>query len=128
MLLDDMERLLDDGGFGDALYIGLLPSNASANCTLVTQYPGSPPARTSAGVAYELPRIQVMVRHTSYRLAADRIERIKQYLDGQTEVTIDQTKYLWIHALSEPFLIGRDEIGRPKLGCNFEIVKERMVL
>ncbi len=128
MILDDIKMHLENGGFGENLYIFDLPVNAPASCVVVRQYSGQKPLRTSGGVVAEFPRIQIEVRDPSGRAATEKAEAIKQYLDGTKDIVLNQTAYYWIEALGDPFLMGRDSMERPRVVCNYEIMKQRSVI
>ena len=127
MLLDDICGYLADnecGTEGEDLFKSDLPEAPDA-AVAVFEYRGQAPIRSSGGVVAEQPRFQIEVRGSDYESGRLKIERIKQLLDGLADKMLNATRYVWIAALEEPFLLRRDEQGRTVFACNFEVLKER---
>ena len=110
------------------LFVGGMPDSGPTSCVVVYEYGGAPPSRSSGGIACEHARIQVCVRDPSYGDARDLAERIHQEIDGTGDIEINGTRYLWIEALSPPFLLGRDSSNRVLIACNYDVAKERSKL
>jgi hypothetical protein len=130
MLLDDICGYLaenDCGTEGEDLFKSDLPEMPDA-AIAVFEYRGQAPIRTSGGVAAEQPRFQIEVRDSDYEAGRLKIEGIKQLLDGLADQSLNDTRYVWIAALDEPFVLRRDEQGRTIFACNFEVLKERTAL
>jgi len=131
MLLEDLGLYLEDNGIGirgTNLFTGVLPAAAPGNCVLLSEYPGAGSLRTSAGVASEQPRVQVMVRNADYAAARELAEEIYTLLDGVANEDINEVRYHWIEALSPPSILGGGNIDgsdRIRIVTNFMVMKER---
>ena len=131
MLLDDLGKYLEDqeiGMIGKDIFLGALPSTAQADCVLLSEYAGAGAVRSSAGVAAELPRLQVVVRDAEYQEARETAEAIYQLLDGVANQDINGIRYYWIEALAPPSLLSSGNIDggeRFRIVTNFTIMKER---
>jgi hypothetical protein len=126
MLLDDIGIHLERNGFGllnTDIFLGNLPDTVPDTCIGLFEYAGSPASMASGGVAAERPRVQVVVRDTGYRNARRTAESIYQLLNGAGDITINGTNYMWIEAFSPPFYLARDQAGRIKIVCNYEVTK-----
>ena len=130
MLLDDICGYLAENEYGtegEDLFKSDLPESPDS-AVAIFEYRGQAPIRTSGGIAAEQPRFQVEVRDSDYQAGRLKIEGIEQLLDGLANQTLNGTRYVWIAALDEPFLLRRDEQGRTVFACNFEVLKERTAL
>ncbi len=141
MLLDEVGAHLQANGFGtigaDLFIGGLLPAPGKINpsdpnsptipvdATALYENPGEPPVHVKGRQrpACELPRFQVLVRSNSYQRARERAERIYRLLDGYSG-KIEGVDYGLIRALPSPFLLSRDEGGRPRIATNYRVIKE----
>jgi hypothetical protein len=109
------------------VFLGFLPKEITADCVTVYEYKGLPSIHASSNLPgkalAEQPRIQVVARSESYKLARKKANDCMLVLDGLSETTINGTRYLYIHALEPPFPM-RDKSDRFLLGCNYQVVKE----
>lgn len=131
MLLDDLVDYLTSQGVATTsapLYKGLLPDEPDL-CGVVYETGGLPPVHAmnaSAGQAkVERPRVQVVWRASEYDYATarDKAHAAFKLLDGLPARSINGTEYLWGAAVQSPFLMGRDELKRPLIACNYDLVK-----
>lgn len=88
----------------------------------VREYPGSEPGYSKSGPNVRRPRFQISCRSKSTRAALLRAESAYGHLTGFSGV-LSGTSYSKIRALQEPFPIGRDEGGRERVVCNYEVTK-----
>lgn len=78
----------------------------------------------SAGAAVaERPRVQIVTRAATYQGARMLSHLIFRALDGLNNTTINGTRYLQITAVSSPAAMGTDASGRPRVVCNYDIIK-----
>ena len=100
-----------------------------ATAIVVLQSPGGPPQHSfTGGVPFEQPRVQVIVRSTSYATAESYAQTIWDGLDGianSTTVSSSGPRYVEISALQSPFDLGRDDNEWARIACNYQVKKER---
>ena len=139
MLLDEIATYLgaQSAAFtvGTNLTKGFMPDSAPAPDTIATLYEtgGLAPTYTfSSGtkptVVFEHPRLQAIVRSTSYQTARTLAETVYTTLDGIAQTRLPGSTgplYLDITAVQAPFSIGRDENGRHLVSINFDVRKQR---
>ena len=141
MLLDEVAGYLTAQtttftvGAAGNLTLGFMPDSAPAPDTVATLYEtgGLAPTYTfSSGpkptVMFEHPRLQAIIRSTSYRTARTLAETVFTTLDGVTQTRIPTSTgplYLDITAVQSPFSIGRDDNGRHMVSINFDVRKQR---
>lgn len=135
VLLDDLADYLSSGtswaigGLAGPIFKGLMPESPDA---VIAMYEtgGQRPAHTmnaSAGRAVvERPRVQVVCRGSNqdYNTARANAHRVFKLFDGLPARSINGVAYKWGEAVHSPFLLGRDQNGRPLIACNYDIVKE----
>jgi len=93
--------------------------------TLLTEY-GGPPVLThdaAPGIAYERPRVQVLVRAKDYRLARQRIEGLVQGLARVVNQTVLGARYQRLELVSGPVDVGLDGKGRAQVTANLQAYK-----
>lgn len=131
MLLDDIADYLSSGGLGTVgtdIYKGFMPETPNIVLT-VYETGGQEPSRGMAAspgqMQNERPRVQVVVRCSEYdyQTARTKLNDAFRLLDGFGDRDINGVRYKWIGAIHSPALMGRDEQGRVKLVCNFDVVK-----
>jgi hypothetical protein len=133
MLLDDIARLIEDAGIGieaNTVFKGSSPLTPT-NCITVIEYQGAKTYRGGSGVMAEQPRVQVSVRNSSYEDARALAEAIYQELDGTSDTIVNDTRYLWIEALSPPAYLGQNQTDQSnsfRVVTNFAVIKERTEL
>lgn len=117
------------GTLGTNLFKGLLPDLPDA-CVALYETGGLEPIRAMRSAPGQpvasRPRLQVVCRNTQYEYAAARAKAQAIYvlLEGLGDTTLSGTRYLWIGAVQEPFLMGRDDAGRVQVAQNFDVTKE----
>lgn len=123
---------LSSGGVGTAgtdLFAGLMPASPD-NAVTVYETGGRATVHAmhgSAGQAVvEQPRVQVVSRGAtdSYEAARAVAQKAFLLLDGLPSRTINGVSYFWGSAVQSPFLMGRDEQGRPLVAFNADIFKQ----
>lgn len=133
MLLDELGDYLSTGGVGTVgvdLFLGYMPEKPSA-CVALYETGGAGPIRAFRGVPGDpvavRPRVQVVARADEYDYAAARlkVQTAYQLLEGMGDRTLNGVNYKWAGAVQEPFLLGRDDQGRVKVACNFDIIKAK---
>lgn len=109
------------------VYYGFLPDMPNRAVALF-ETGGGPPIHThSSGpgnAVMEQPRVQVVVRSTSYAAGRQAIQRIYESLDGFRPRLLGGVRYHWAAAVQAPFLLERDANQRPVFACNFSFMKE----
>lgn len=131
MLLDELGDYLSTNGVGTEgtdLFFGYLPEAQGARVMTALYETGGLGAAhgmaASPGQAKaERPRLQVVVRSTSYQAARLKAQDAWRLLDGLGDVTLNGVRYLGVYAVQSPFLMGRDEQNRPLVACNYDVTK-----
>lgn len=132
MILDDFADYLTSQGVltSAEVYAGFMPENPDQVVALY-ETGGLPPIHAFSPVpgamVVERPRLQVVFRCQPYDYQAARLRANAAYLaiDGMGDRSINGVRYLWAGAVSAPFPMGRDGVGRVLLACNFDVVKEK---
>jgi hypothetical protein len=128
VLIDDLSDYLSSGGITGTIYKGFLPPTPDT-AIAIYETGGVAPIRAMGNVAgravVERPRIQVVCRAGQYDYQAARLKAqdVFALLDGMPARTVNGVSYLDSAAVQSPFLMGRDESGRPKIACNYDVVK-----
>lgn len=131
-LLEEIGDYLSTGGVGTVgtdLFLGYLPEAPDA-VVAVYETGGLPPVRAMRSAPGQpvvvRPRVQVLARAAEHDYAAARskVGRAYDLLEGLGDRTLGGVRYLWVGAVQEPFLMGRDSQGRVMLACNFDVVKD----
>lgn len=131
MLLEELGDYLSTNGVGvqgTSLFLGYMPEEQGSVVQVALYETGGMGAAhgmaPSPGLAKaERPRVQVVVRSTSYSAARLKADAVWKLLDGLGDVTLNGTRYLGVYAVQSPFLMGRDTQGRPLVACNFDVTK-----
>lgn len=135
MLGDDIVDLLSTSGVGTVatnLFVGDVPDivdqaiavRETGGAFTVHTFGSGPSGAYGAGsAALEQPRVQVVSRATAYATARAKMQDAFNVLDGRRQRTINGVTYHWIRAVQSPFDLGRDQNGRQRFACNFDIVK-----
>lgn len=134
MLLDDLAIFIASAStsyvVGTNVFKGYMPETPNTAIT-VYENPGLAPEWALGGSApiRERPRIQVIVRSTSYQTARSHAETVHKKLDrgaiNSTSVSSSGPRYLRIAAAQQPFPLARDANERIRIACNYDIEKER---
>lgn len=95
------------GTVGTDLFYGSLPDTPVA-CVAIKELPGQPPQAEFGGPAWERPRLEIIVRGTSYFTGRQQAEAVYRALLGITNETLSGTFYLSAEPQT-PEQIGRDE-------------------
>lgn len=128
-VLDDVRLYLIDGGVTFPIYLGAMPEGPDRAVALY-ETGGLPPIHGMhagpGGPLVERPRVQVVARaeQGGYAAARAEVERAKDLLDWMPDGTVNGTRYLHGEAVQEPFGFGVDANNRPRVACNFQLVKE----
>jgi hypothetical protein len=128
-MLTEIATYLETAGCGTVgvdLFLGDLPDAPVAAASLV-EYGGLPPQRTFGTVAWEQPRVQVLVRDAAYFAARERAERIYRALVAVANTTLSGTRYFSVTA-TPPSILERDEHDRPILTIRANVTKALSVL
>src|SRR5574337_2076253 len=128
MILDELGLYLQTnsiGTLGTDLFTGTLPDTPD-NAVALYEYGGVTPVSTlGPGQAkFERPRVQVLVRATTYSAARSKIESIYKLLHGLANTSLSSVRYLLVEAVQSPAFMEKDTNNRVKLICNFQIHKE----
>lgn len=123
MLAEDIAQFLASKGLGVlGTNIGIEYPPLPDDFLTVREYGGSPPGYSKSGPNVRRPRFQVSCRSKSTQAALMRAEDAYRHLSGFSGV-LNGTAYSSIRALQDPFPIGRDENGRERVVCNFEVTR-----
>jgi hypothetical protein len=114
---DDSNSTLDFT-FGTNLFISLLPETPVL-ATAIFDTSGMTPDPTNN----RNPSVQILVRGKvgGYETAWAKMEAIMAELHALANTTINNTLYILIWKLTEPFHVGNDTQGRPIFSCNLRI-------
>lgn len=113
------------GELGATLFVGYMPETAPDDAVAVMEYGGMMGAQPLEDpMAYEMPRLQVMVRSASYFDGMTKARDAYRALGKVVNTTLGGVRYQRITPVQPPFLIRRDDNGRPEIGFNVEITKE----
>ena len=106
---------------GTSLFLNYMPSDPNRAQALI-ETPGSPPARAFSGdaVSWEQARFQLTCRSTSSATARADIQAGWDLLEAVFNETLSSNTFLRISAVQSPFLLARDEQGRPTFASNFD--------
>lgn len=123
------------GTLGTDLFLGVMEDQPDI-CTALYESGGQAPIRAMRGTPGQVvqrPRLQVVCRATqlNYLTARDQAGAIYRLLDGLGDTVMSTstgssggTRYLFIAAVAEPFLMGRDLTSRVLVAANYDVVKD----
>lgn len=101
--------------------------NAPDEVTTIYEYPGvgDDPGFGVAGIQFEHPRIQVVCRGKAddYDTPRLQLEKIRQAMTTIQAKTLSGTKWQMVVSLGGPISLGKDNNGRVRLACNFQVDK-----
>lgn len=123
---EDVATLLQSAGvgtLGTTLFVGTLPEAPDA-AVAVLATGGAGPQYTISGTAYSVERAQVVVRATSYNAAQTTAAAAYSACLAWRNGVQNGTRYLSFTVLQNPFLLGLDDIMRPRFVFNVEGMKE----
>lgn len=129
-MIEDVGAYLDAGSTrfaaGTSLFYNYLPDEPN-RATSIIETPGQAPARAfgSTGPSWEQGRIQVASRSTSSATARADIDAAFVLLEAVDNETLTSNLFLRISAVQSPFLLARDERGRPVFAANFDVWRVR---
>ena len=124
-LLDDIKTLIpSDAAEASSVFLGSYPDSPD-NIVTLYRSGGFDRSRSFTNREYENPSVQVRVRDISYARANDKMEIIKDALDGLTEQSINGNRYLSIMQQGDVLPLGRDDKNRTELSLNFRVRVER---
>ena len=114
------------GTRGTDLFVADMPQTPDA-CTVIYEYASRGPYRafTSAlgSPVAERVRIQVVCRAKTYSAARTKAKAVWDELENFSG-TLSSVEYLWIEAITSPFLFKKDENERELVATNYEITKK----
>jgi hypothetical protein len=127
VILDEVAEFLADQNLavpGTDLFRWSMPDQPD-DCIALYEYGGDPPMRThdAPSIAYEQPRVQIVVRGATASAGRQRIEGIYRTLAGIKNTALSGTKYLSVEPIQQPFLLRRDQNDRPTFAFNCQAVK-----
>ena len=125
MILTDLSAYLVSqtvGTLGVDIFLGKLPSLPN-RATSIIQSGGLPPLEDFSNLI-ERPRIQLLIRDSTYATSRMWAEQIYQTMMRIQNISLSSTWYMKCEADSAPILLERDEHGRPIFVINFELWKE----
>ncbi len=127
MLLPELGTYLQTAGIGTLgtdLFLGELPANPD-NCVAILEYGGMAPEHDlgTTALRYEFPRVQVVVRNTSYATGRLKAQDILGDMAAVANETLTSVYYLEAAPLQSPFLLERDDNDRWVFACNYQITK-----
>lgn len=95
--------------------------------TTIYEYPGvaDDPGFGAAGIQFEHPRLQVVCRGKpdDYDTPRLQLERIRQGATTIQAKTLSGTNWQMVTSLGGPIPLGKDNKGRVRLACNFQVDK-----
>lgn len=120
----DIAKLIDDAGlatFGTDLFVSRFSTDGGDEQVMVWDTGGDIPMTTLDKEVIRMPSVGVQVRgeEEGYEAAYALAEQIYEELHGQSEVTVNGSRYLIIMASSDIMFIGRDKSERPLFSLNF---------
>jgi hypothetical protein len=123
-VLHDLAAVAQDAGCGTPavdLFTAMMPDDP-VNVAAMQQYGGLAPRRiVPCNITHEIPSIQVAVRAATYEDAEARAYALWHALTFSNRV-INGVTYLDSAPQQAPFLMRRDENGRPVCGFNLYVV------
>ncbi len=127
--LQEVKSYLVTESITDPIYRGTMPATPDTAVALY-QYPGEAPSRgfgVTGGVAYERPRLQVVVRGAPYDhdTPLATATSIRDALVKVQGTELSGTQYHWISPLQDPGLYKRDDKERVLIVFNCRTEKER---
>ncbi len=127
MLLPELGTYLQTAGIGTLgtdLFLGLLPPTPD-NCVCIAEYGGMAPEHDMGTLAlrYEFPRVQVLVRNTSYATGMLKARDIMGDMAAVANSTMSGVNYFGIDAIQSPFFLNKDDNGRWVCACNYQVFK-----
>ncbi len=127
MLLPELGTYLQTAGIGTLgtdLFLGLLPPTPD-NCVVIAEYGGMAPEHNQGTLTlrYEFPRVQVLVRNTSYATGMLKARDIMGDMAAAADSTMSGVVYHSVDALQSPFFLQRDDNNRWVFACNYQVFK-----
>jgi hypothetical protein len=124
---DAIATYLQTGGYGTLatnLFIDFQPPTPY-NVVVVTGYSGPPPVRVigQRAPAYDIPKVQILVRNENPGTALSTIESIYDYLEGVSSLAIGGLNIVFIRAVqSRGLYLGKDSNNLTQYSLNFEVL------
>lgn len=128
---EDLISLMSGAGFGTygtTLFKGakaVIPAGAGPFVSF-TETGGGPPEGTHNCIdvpAYVKPSAQIVVRAESYDVAKARAVELYALLYPVRNRLVNGTYWHSVSILQEPFDLGLDDVGRPRVAFNINVVK-----
>ena len=118
---------LSVGTLGVSLFLGHTPDKATAITVVETGGP-APYHDYGPEEILDRPSVQILVRSPNYLLARDKVDQIRDLLDGIANWPINGTRYLSITAMNDPVYLGKTATSQGEtheFSVNFATVRER---
>ena len=112
---------------GVSLFLGHHPDLATAMTVIETGGP-APDHEYGPTAILDRPSVQVLVRNPAYLLARDKVDQIRDALDGLANWPINGTRYLSIEAMGDPVYLGKTSTSTGEtheFSVNFATIRER---
>jgi hypothetical protein len=105
--------------FGTDLFIGEIPPEPN-ECVVVFDTGGSP---SEPHYTYERPTVQIRVRgeRGGYVVAYDLINAVRNTLNGQSNVSVNTSRYVGIWQQGDVSFVAWDDNQRPLFTVNFRL-------
>lgn len=127
-LIEEVGTFLDSQStrfaLGTNLYLNYLPDEPNT-AAAIFETPGGAPNYVFEGdlPAWENARVQVVCRSTSSTRARANMQDAWVQLQEVANETLSSRSWMRISAAQSPFLLRRDERGRPVFAANFDCVR-----
>ena len=125
MVLDELAGYLADqslGTLGTNLFLGRLP--AAPDAAIALRQSGGLPPLESFNSRVEAPRVQVLIRETSYAACRFWAERLFQSFENIANTPLSGVQYLKCESDTSPAFLEQDNNGRYIFVLNLEVWKE----
>ncbi len=110
--------------FNRNLFVGGEPTSPDNCITLFDAAGGSPSLTYKKGEDYRYGNFQIRSRNIDYKKCYEELNNIRDFLHGKSHETHNDTKYLLINAIDEPFFLDRDDNGRARWVVNFSVQRK----
>lgn len=117
-MIDDIADYLEDQGrgtVGTSIFVGYMPPDINGIAVLDTG--GSQPDKY---IPTKEPTFQIFIRSTNYDTGKTLLEAVRSDLHRKANITLGETFFYFILALSEGGHLGREENGKDIFSMNFQ--------
>lgn len=123
-LIKDIKTLLEQSGFTDKIWLGQQPELTDKDNFFISLHATGGYARDNAD-GVEEPTFQFYVRSKKYEWGTKPLEKIKDLLFNQTEIVIENTKYLSFYQQSDIMELGIDKKKCFNFSLNYRVYMKR---